>query len=156
MGTLEGETFCECSSLEKIIIPEGVRVIGYRAFSDCKSLKSISLPDGLEKMGMRCFWKTGLEEIVFPASLREVGPDAFYCCKRLKSVQLNEGLERLGTKEILYDKEYEGSAFAYTAIESVRLPSTLKRIESWTFNYCRNLKSVKLPRGVEYIGEKCF
>ena len=88
--------------------------------------------------------------------MKEIGADAFIFCEKLKRVQLNKGLERLGTREIFYGDEYEGSVFACTAIESVRLPSTLKRIESWTFNYCRNLKHVELPRGVEYIGEECF
>ena len=41
-------------------------------------------------------------------------------------------------------------------IESIILPSTLKRIEEWTFYNCHNLKHVELPNGVEYIGKQCF
>mgnify|MGYP002680316587 CR=1 FL=1 len=43
-----------------------------------------------------------------------------------------------------------------SAIESIRLPSTLKRIEYQTFYKCYNLRSVEIPNGVKSIGKKCF
>ena len=41
-------------------------------------------------------------------------------------------------------------------MESVKLPSTLRRIESITFCYCEHLKGVMLPESLEYIGRWCF
>ena len=76
----------------------------------------------MKKIGACCFEKSGLEEIVLPASVKEIGARAFYYCKQLKNVQLNEGLEKLGS-----------NAFTWSAITSVRIPSTLKRIENETF-----------------------
>ena len=67
------------------------------------------------------------------------------CCRQLKSVRLNEGLEKLGRH-----------AFHYSAIESIGLPSTLKRVEAETFCSCMNLKNVEISEGVEYIGKYCF
>ena len=58
---------------------------------------------------------------------------------------LNEGLEKLG------DRTFSGSA-----VESITLPSTLKRVEENTFGFCKNLKRIEIPKGVEYIGEFCF
>ena len=60
-------------------------------------------------------------------------------------MQLNEGLEKLGRY-----------AFHYSGIESIRLPSTLKRLETNTFENCKNLKRIEIPNGVEYIGKECF
>ena len=88
--------------------------------------------------------------------MKEVGAGAFQECRQLKSVLLNEGLKKLGAKEVVGESECEGKVFAYSAVESVRLPSTLKRIEAWTFNCCNRLKSVEIPRGVESFGECCF
>ena len=71
-------------------------------------------------------------------------------------IQLNEGLERLGAKEVIEGKECEGWAFAMSAVESVRLPSMLKKVERGTFYGYRNLKSVEVPEGVDDIGEESF
>ena len=69
---------------------------------------------------------------------------------------MNEGLLNLGEKEVVGRKEVEGGVFVKSAIRSIRLPSTLKRVEAMTFLNCENLKSIAIPSGVEYIGEACF
>lgn len=107
-------------------------------------------------IGENSFWDCGLEELVLPASMRKISAKAFEYCGQLKNVQLNEGLEKLGEKEIIDGKEYEGNVFAFSTIESIRLPSTLKGIEANTFLHCENLKRVGIPNKVEYIGNECF
>ena len=71
-------------------------------------------------------------------------------------MQLNEGLEKLGAKETVNGREYEGSVFEWSGVQHIRIPSTLKRLEPETFWLCKNLKSVEIPNGVEYIGKDCF
>lgn len=71
-------------------------------------------------------------------------------------MQLNEGLVKLGEKGVVNGWKYEGEVFYETAIESIKLPSTLKRLEYQTFYHCDNLKSVEIPNGVECIGKECF
>ena len=69
---------------------------------------------------------------------------------------LNEGLEVLGTDEYKENGSSYRGVFQWSAIESVTLPSTLKRVECNAFCECVNLKNVKLPKGLEYIGNRCF
>lgn len=38
----------------------------------------------------------------------------------------------------------------------MRLPSTLRRIKSSAFRYCKRLKSVNFPEGLESLGNDCF
>ena len=93
------------------------------------------LPDNLEKIDREAFVKSGLENIEFPASLRTVAQTAFYKCKSLKTVKLNEGLEVLGTEEHPdgdSNRMWYG-VFEESAVESVELPSTLKKIEYRAF-----------------------
>ena len=71
-------------------------------------------------------------------------------------MQLNDGLEELGAKEVINGSKYEGEVFAESAIETVKLPSALKRIEEKTFYGCEHLKSVKILSGTECIGKGCF
>ena len=62
----------------------------------------------------------------------------------------------MGARTIVNKIEYEGDVFYNAVIESIILPSTLKRIEEQTFGSCKNLKNINIPDGVEYIGKKCF
>lgn len=52
--------------------------------------------------------------------------------------------------------ECDGYVFMDSGLENVRLPSTLKRLEAGTFSWCNYLETIEIPRGVEYIGKKCF
>ena len=69
---------------------------------------------------------------------------------------MNEGLQTLGAKERVKTKEVIGSCFASSALESVKLPSTLKVIEHATFADCKNLKAVEFSEGLETIGVQAF
>ena len=65
---------------------------------------------------------------------------------------MNEGLEKLGERTFVEREKLEGRVFSNSAIESIRFPSTLKRIEARTLYNCMKLKSVEIADGVEYIG----
>ena len=77
-------------------------------------------------------------------------------CKSLKTVVLNEGLEVLGTNEYQDNGSGYYGVFQRSVIDSVTLPSTLKRVEYYAFKTCRNLKSINLPKKLEHIGDGCF
>lgn len=125
-------------------------------FIGCKSLKSARLPDGLVEIGFRAFRESGLESIAIPPSVRVIHQSAFCGCRNLKKVTLNEGLEVLGTNK--YPSGYGRwcGVFDGSALEHIDLPLTLKRIEYNVFRDCRELRRVKLPDGLEYIGKHSF
>lgn len=138
-------------------------------------LRTVSFQAGsrLERVEKYCFCDSGVEEIRTPQNVRFIAHNAFSCCANLKLAVLNEGLETLGedTRECVgdeplammpgqytYDGEQRshGGVFASSGLENVQLPSTLKRLESKAFYKCGSLKTISLPQGLEYIGEKCF
>lgn len=133
-----------------------LKAIEKSAFHYCASLRSVELPNGLEEIGLWAFASSGLESITMPPSVRTIHQGAFYCCSRLKKAALNEGLEVLGTKEYLEDIDCEKGVFRCTALKSVELPSTLRRIEFGAFCSCESLKDVTFPDGLEYIGNSAF
>ena len=57
----------------------------------------------------------------------------------------------LGKDEYPNGKELCG-VFENSAIEDIKLPTTLKRIEYSAFKNCKCLKRVYLPEKLEYIG----
>ena len=69
---------------------------------------------------------------------------------------MNDGLEKLGAEETIDGKQYGGGVFVESAIESIRLPPTLKRLGPGTFSDCKNLKRIEIPHGIECIRSSCF
>lgn len=53
MGVFEG-----CVNLEEVVIGEGLKLIGYRAFYGCKELKKVTLPSSIEEIRVNDFGDT--------------------------------------------------------------------------------------------------
>jgi TPR repeat protein len=90
------------SSVESVVIEEGIKSIGKYAFSHSK-LKKITLPKGLEKIKYMAFCSTEIEYIDIPESVTEIGDWAFKCEKirfliMPKSVEKFEGGLHKNTK----------------------------------------------------------
>ena len=155
---IRGYTFQECEHLKEVLFEEKsvLKTIGEDAFRWCTNLTKITFPEGLEKIELDAFAGSGLENVELPASLRMVSQCTFRACKSLKVVRFNEGLEVLGTDEYADGRGSLLGVFEDSSIESVKLPTTLKRIECNVFKNCKNLKNIKLPDSLEYIGTQCF
>ena len=62
----------------------------------------------------------------------------------------------LGTDEYASSGRAHRGVFEKSAVESARLPSTLKRVEYCAFKECAGLRRIELPEALEYIGQMCF
>ena len=80
--TLYSDMFCKCSSLEEIIIPDGITDLGIGCFADCTQLRSVKLPDSIEVINDYCFKGCVLlDEINIPKRLKFCSSTAFYGCR---------------------------------------------------------------------------
>lgn len=85
--TIGKETFANCMSLEKIVLPDSVKYIEEEAFSGCANLKEINIPTGVETIEKETFINcTSLEKIVLPESVKYIETEAFSGCTNLKEV----------------------------------------------------------------------
>ena len=111
-------TFYNCSSLEKIIIPEGVEILGYSVFGGCSSLVDVTLPSTLKE---------------FEESLTlDAGAATFIKCKSLKNIVIPDGVTKLPT--ILF--------FECSSLESITIPASVTEIGRAAFGSCEKLKTV--------------
>ena len=78
--------FGHCTSLSKVILPEGMEEIPAGMFENCK-LKTISIPETVTKIGDSAFYSSSLESITIPASVTEIEDYAFHSCNKLQSVK---------------------------------------------------------------------
>lgn len=53
-------------------------------------------------------------------------------------------------------KKIEERAFLESAIKSITIPGTVEKIETYAFNYCKNLKEVVLNEGLKEIAAEVF
>lgn len=131
-----------------------MRELGEGLFKDCIGLRTIKFCEGskLETIRNDCFRDSGLIEISTPPTVRCIGSGAFHGCKSLACVTLNDGLETLGE----CFKLFSSGPFRESAVHSVLLPSTLKKIGDYSFCNCKNLRAISFPEALETIGNYSF
>lgn len=137
--------FMGCS-VEEVVMPDSVKMIGNEAFSCCKYLKKINLSKNLQKITNQlgnnaCFKKCeSLKGIEIPAGIKEIPNMIFFGCSELSEVVFHDGLEVIGA-----------SAFASCRkLKKVSLPETVKRIKRWAIPYVDelHLASNVIPDGL--------
>lgn len=106
------------SDLIHLVIPEGVKSIGEKAFSKHSEIISVSFPESLEKIGISSFWMCkGLRTVSIPQNVKIIKACAFQGCDHLAGVKLNEGL--------LVVEDY---AFAGTEVAKLDLPESVRAL----------------------------
>ena len=63
--------------MKDVTIPEGVKIIGKKAFAGCEKIKKITIPQGVEVIEENAFAGTSIEEITLPEYLADIHPCAF-------------------------------------------------------------------------------
>lgn len=116
--------FCICGSTlveyfgsaAEVIIPEGVREIGYMAFSN-RPIASVIFPESLEVIHAFAFRGTNTRQIVLPQGIKKVEEYAFSGCQELRRVLLCET-----------NAEIHSAAFFGTPVNSYFQSCKLKKL----------------------------
>lgn len=96
-GSLNYGAFRECTSIESIVLPEGLTEIDDLAFRDCTSLKSITIPDSVTTLGIGVFRGcTNLQTVRYGTGLTSTGVEAFYDAG-VKYLTLSSSIEKIDT-----------------------------------------------------------
>ena len=86
--------FKYCLQLESIVIPSTVKSIRQEAFYHCEALRDIEIPHGVSSIGDSAFLRCdSLVEVNVPDSVKRIGLWAFFECKQLKYLKLPKKLE---------------------------------------------------------------
>ena len=139
-------------------IPSNFTEIGALAFNDCSKIECVEIQGNNKravnetKLGPAVFASmSSLSEIIMPSTIKVIPRFAFSDCSSLKIVNLPEGIETLE-----YMSFGCNSGEKSTRISSIRLPNTLKRIESNAFRENHHLTTITIPENVEYIRKEAF
>lgn len=175
--------FNYCKSLEEIVIPDSVEIIGNDVFKSCVSLKSIKLSASLSSVGtgitsgcenltsvtvsaenehfcidesfvlynkdktvlIDSLCKNSIVNYTVPEGVESTAPVAFSQTTTLETLSLPASLRTLGRSSFSSCGNLKSVTFAEN--------SNLKTVESVAFYSCHNLSNMRLPAGIEYIGE---
>ena len=147
MNIVGDDAFYYCENLEDIDISDSVEYVGKFAFCGCHKLIKIKLPQHLKHIWSATFCEClSLASIVLPDSIEYIHCDAFENCPNLKSLTLPTNLKYIG------DKAFQSC----TSLRSMRFPSKLTKMEDKAFRYCRSLSEVWFLNGNIEIGDRAF
>ena len=128
-------TFCGCSGLTSVGIPNSVTSIGYGAFSGCTGLASITIPNSVTSIGGSAFSGcANLISINIPNSITTIGEGAFSGCSSLSSIVIPNTITSIG------NYAFSGCS----GITSIRIPASVTSIGENAFGGCSGLKKATI------------
>ena len=167
LEVLEEGVFSGCNSITSINIPKSLTIIPKDAFCGCK-FKSVEIPNNIKTIGERALASTSIESIVIPESVTTFGPAVFSGCIDLASVKLPDNMTEIpirffwgcrSLKEIQIPESVTSIgqyAFADTGFDNIDfIPADIKDLK-YVFSECKNLTTLTIPDGVDYISEGEF
>ena len=121
------------SSIETLVVQNGVDVIGEGAFRYNYNLHSVSLPTSLRTICKEAFYNCRIDTLVVPEGVETIGERAFsYQWSSLKSVTFPSTLRTIGREAFI----------SCTGIQKLELPASLTSIDEFAFARMDNLSSV--------------
>lgn len=166
----------------KLIVPEGIKILGESCFGNCDKLTSVSLPDSLTEVSAGAFkYCASLKYIVIPDSVENIGIETFIGCSVLESLTIpfvgdrknaiatdsdiysfgyifgTTGFENsyYVSQHYKYNKSYRDNVF-YLPLSLKYVTVTSGEIFSYAFEGCVSLKKIDIPQNITQIGEYAF
>lgn len=158
--------FARCTSLNKVVLPESLLVIGESAFVDCQSLKEINIPQHTTTIGANAFKGTEIKKFVLPATISEIGTSAFITGylwndqrTKLRDIKVDKNNRYFFTQDkALYKIKSDGTwalMVYFGEDETVVLPDNTSEICESAF-MGSIAQEVHIPASVVNIGENAF
>ena len=159
-----GDTLLYCPRAKKNASVYGhTTTIASIAFTGCGKLKEIYLPDCLTTIEEGAFsWCEELISIEIPEKVSQIAENVFFGCTQLENINVKkENSVYCSVEGVLYDKDISNLIMCPLGKKRVVVPNGVKNIEKNAFSHNtwfspNHLIEVKLPDGLETIGENAF
>jgi hypothetical protein len=128
--------FLNCSDINSVSLPEGIRIIGESAFEGCTSLVNFKNQLGIKQIGPSAFKGcTSLESFSNPIPINSA--DQIIDCTALIKLELAD----TGEPTLLTNLTLKN----FSKLESFSIPDNYVLNSNFTMNNCPMIKEIKLP-----------
>lgn len=133
-----------CKQITELVLPDNLNMIGWGAFALMENLKNIEIPKSVNQIGHSAFaYCKTLESIKLPYQLSTININLFYECSSLKEVEIPINVTTISQSAFL---NCDG-------LVKISLSDNIYYIGEFdVFNYCDNLKEIKLPKYLYSLG----
>lgn len=99
LESIADDAFADCTKLNTVKLPKGLKSIGKRSFANCKLLKTFKLNDNLTAIGDSAFAGCRvLPNLALPYGLKRIEANTFEGCIAMTEMDLPLGILFIGTK----------------------------------------------------------
>ncbi len=146
--TVIGEkAFAGNEVVDRVILPDSVKEIREEAFADCLLLQTVYIQEGLEYLGKSAFENcVKLLRVELPESLTKIEKSAFNRCRKLNEVVFGSDIKEIG----------DLAFYACNSLKNVHFPEKLLSIGDMAFYKCFSLKEITLPKSLCKLGNNVF
>ena len=141
-----GANAFEQTSIPKIVIPDNVETIGFKAFFGCTQIADIVMSKNIQKIGSQAFGG-GVE--IYNFYLRSVKS---WCTVELGDA-FSSPLLKCKNESNLYSIECDGNI---TKLESLIIPNSVQKITQYCFQGTPTIKELVVPESVNTIEDSAF
>lgn len=141
-------------------VVEGVSGIGNFSFYNCEEMTSILIPESVTYIDDRAFSGCiGLTEINIPSSVNKIGECVFFRCENLKKINVDSKNQYYADIDgVLYNKEKTQLIYFPPGrlLYDFKISNGIEKVNANAFVSCILLKSIYIPKSVNFIGEDAF
>ena len=147
----------EDENLINYLINNKYSVIGYKALSSMTTIERLEIPEGIKviknKAFMNCF---NLQEIKFPSSIEQIGFRIFDGCNNLKSIIINNNDNYCVANYMFIDRKNKRLLRAENHGEiKMRIPEGIQCISGKAFE-CNQASEIIIPASITDISVDAF
>lgn len=129
---LPERAFENCTTVTSVVLPEGLKSVGYWAFKGASSLSNMNIPRGIERLEDSAFWGPTFSGDIVLDNLEYMGPHAFRGTQ-IRSLVIKGTLTSLNTDAAFY---------GCSKLEYLVLPDSVTTSGDNTFTNCNALKYI--------------
>ncbi|MDD6644769.1 MAG: leucine-rich repeat domain-containing protein [Oscillospiraceae bacterium] len=152
------DAFSNCTNLKKVNFGKSVKVIGSWGFYNCKSLTKLNIPPNVKSLRSNVISGTSIKTLNIGRKVNYVHPYAMET-NTLEKIVVNKHNRNYSHKDgVLYNKRKTSLVTCPRAIKKteLKIPETVKKINTNAFLMNKNLKKIILPKALTKIEDNAF